>query len=49
MALLGQQVEREHKLPGSVDLLKKMFENDKSLYLGESPLPFKLPECRGED
>ena len=28
--------EVEHKLPGSVDLLMKMFENDKSLYLGES-------------
>ncbi|PIL34774.1 cytochrome P450 [Ganoderma sinense ZZ0214-1] len=30
-AVMPQEVE--HKLPGSVDILMKMFENDKSLYL----------------
>ena len=37
--------EVEHKLPGSVDLLMKMFENDKSLYLGESPPSCLLGWC----
>ena len=27
--------EVEHKLPGSLDILMRMFESDKSLYLGE--------------
>ncbi len=31
--------EVKHTLPGSLDLLMKMFENDRKLYLGESPLP----------
>ena len=32
--------EVEHKLPGSVDLLVRMFRNDKTMYLGEF-----LPDC----